>query len=255
MATNPAAIHAGLADRLMAGDVQALSRAITLVENGRPEAKPLLQQLKRADARVPVVGFTGAPGVGKSTLISAYIGHLRNVGQRVAVVSIDPSSPLSGGAILGDRLRMHRHIGDSGVFIRSSAARGHLGGLNRNIANIVRVIEAAGWDRIILETVGTGQSEIEVTQIADVCVVVLSPGMGDDVQAMKSGVLEIADVLVVNKADLPDASRTARDLRAMLRLRETQRQSIPVIEVVATEGQWVAEMGNAIEKIGYSGSE
>lgn len=237
-----------LVERLLAGELRALSRAITLVENDHPDSAGLLSALDGREPRALVVGITGPPGVGKSTLISAYVAHLREDGQRVAVVSIDPSSPLSGGAILGDRTRMGRHITDPGVFIRSGASRGHLGGLNRNISNIVRVIDAAGWDVVILETVGTGQSEVEVSAIADVCVVVTSPGMGDDVQAMKSGVFEIADVLVVNKADLPDAERTARQLRNMLKLRAADRQDVPVVETVATAGRGIADLAGAVTR-------
>ncbi len=163
--------------------------------------------------RAAVIGFTGAPGAGKSTLIDAYIGGARARGRTVAVAAVDPSSPISGGAILGDRVRMQRHAEDPGVFIRSVASRGHLGGLWENIHRIVDVMDAAGRDVIIIETVGTGQSEVEVAEIADVCVVVNAPNMGDDVQAMKAGVLEIADVLVVNKADLPLASEPPTNSR------------------------------------------
>lgn len=236
----------GLAQRLLGGDAWALARALSLVENDHPHAARLLDQLPGSGNDAPVIGITGAPGVGKSTLISAYIAYLRENGQRVAVVSIDPSSPLSGGAILGDRLRMDRHINDPGVFIRSGAARGHLGGLSQNITAMVRLIDAAGWDVVILETVGTGQSEVEVAEVADVCVVVTCPGMGDEIQAMKSGVLDIADVLVVNKADLPDANRAARELRSMLKLREESRQKVPVIELIATEGRGIDKLAEAV---------
>ena len=247
MACCPEYFAPSLLERLQAGDTAALARAITLVENAgaNPEGDPDWAQARTRNALV--VGFTGAPGVGKSTLISAYLSELRAAGRRVAVVSIDPSSPLSGGAILGDRLRMDQHISDPGVFIRSLAARGHLGGLCRNIERIVGVIDTAGWEIIILETVGTGQSEVEVAGIADVCVVVTCPGMGDEVQAMKSGVLDVADILVVNKTDLPDASRTARALRGMLKLREENRQSVPVVEVSATQGQGIGELADAID--------
>jgi LAO/AO transport system kinase len=247
MACNPNTLSDSLVDRLRAGEVAALARAITLIENMQPGSAELLEVVDSQERNALVVGFTGAPGVGKSTLISACIAELRSTGRRVAVVSIDPSSPLSGGAILGDRLRMERHITDPGVFIRSGAARGHLGGLSQNIRGIVRVIDAACWDVIILETVGTGQSEIEVAEVADVCVVVTCPGLGDEIQAMKSGVLDIADILVVNKADLPDASQTTRALRAMLRLRAAERQSVPVLELTATQGVGVTELVGAID--------
>lgn len=166
----------------------------------------------------------------------------------MAVVSVDPSSPLNGGAILGDRLRMNRHVADPDVYIRSVAARGHLGGLSRNIDAIVGVIRAAGWDYILLETVGTGQSEVEVTDIADVCVVVSCPGMGDEIQAMKAGILDVADILVVNKSDLPDAARTTRSLRGMLKLRVQDRQSVPVIELSATREQGISELAIVIDQ-------
>jgi len=239
-------------DRLLAGDIAALARAITLVENAEVASGSPIGELDSRSREALVVGFTGAPGVGKSTLISAYVSELRSTGRRVAVVGIDPSSPLSGGAILGDRLRMDKHISDPGVFIRSLAARGHLGGLCRNIERIVSVIDATGWDVIILETVGTGQSEVEVAGIADVSVVVTCPGMGDEVQAMKSGVLDIADILVVNKSDLPDASRATRALSGMLKLREESRQSVPVIEVSATQGEGVGELARAVDIRGQS---
>jgi LAO/AO transport system kinase len=252
MASHPEAVSSGLLDRLEAGDVAAMSRAITVVENGKQGSAELMAGLAGRKRLARIVGFTGAPGVGKSTLISAYISELRSGGQRVAVVSIDPSSPLSGGAILGDRLRMDKHISDPGVYIRSGAARGHLGGLSRNIQNIVRVIDVAGWDVIILETVGTGQSEVEVAGIADVCVLVTCPGMGDEIQAMKSGVLDIADILVVNKSDQPDAGQTTRALRGMLQLREESRQAVPVIETVATEGTGMADLALAVDTRGQS---
>lgn len=248
MATKPKLTDTGLTERLLAGDIRALSRAITIVENDHPRADELLESLQDSGRGATVVGFTGAPGVGKSTLISAYISHLRGQGRRVAVVSVDPSSPFSGGAILGDRLRMGEHVLDPDVYIRSGSSRGHLGGLCRNIEHIVQVIDATGWDVIVLETVGTGQSEIEMADIADVNVVMNSPGMGDDIQAMKSGVLEIADILVVNKADMPNASRTTRQLRSMLKLREASRQSVPVFEVVATEGKGIAQMAQGIDE-------
>lgn len=235
-----------LSRKIRSGDVLATAQAISLVENGWSGTDLFLDLLGGGRLVVPVVGFTGPPGSGKSTLISAYIRVIRSLDQRVAVISVDPSSPTSGGAILGDRLRMQEHQGDPGVFIRSVATRGHLGGLCRNIKAMVRILTAANWDAIILETVGTGQSEIEVSQVADIAVVINTPGFGDGVQAIKAGVLEIADVLVVNKADLPGADRVVRELEAMLKLRPARSDRVPVISTTATNGAGVAELREAI---------
>ena len=244
--TQPDAVK--LASRLMKGEISALARTITVVNNEQPGSAALLRLLPDNSCRAPVIGFTGPPGVGKSTLINAYITSCRNTGRRVAVVSVDPSSPISGGAILGDRLRMSEHVDDIGVYIRSIAARGHLGGLCSSIENVIRVIDAAGWDVIVLETVGTGQSEIEIASIADVKIVLNAPGMGDSIQAMKAGVLEIADILIVNKADLPRASHTTRELRAMQKLRSGAAAEIEIIETIATTHSGVDKMSAAIDK-------
>lgn len=241
-----AKFSAWLSAKVRCGDLLGISRAVTLIENGWPGTEKFLDLLGPERQAVPVIGFTGPPGAGKSTLISAYIRLLRELGQSVAVVSVDPSSPASGGAILGDRLRMHEHHADPRVFIRSVAARGHLGGLCRNIRGIVRILRAATWDSIILETVGTGQSEIEVSRVADVAVVLSTPGFGDDVQAMKAGVLEIADVLVVNKADLPGAQRAIHALESMLQLRPAGRERVPLVLTTATNGAGIAELRAAI---------
>src|SRR5208282_1846452 len=248
-------MHDDVVDKLIAGDAPTLARCITLMETGGPTADLVHQRICRHVGRAAVVGFTGAPGAGKSTLIDAYIGVLRARGHNVAVAAVDPSSPISGGAILGDRVRMQRHTDDPGVFIRSVASRGHLGGLSESMHRIVDVMDAAGRDFVIVETVGIGQSEIEIVEIADVCVVVNAPNSGDDVQAIKAGVLEIADVLVVNKADLPLADRTARQLRSMLKLRR-ENQDVPVIETVATRETGIDRLGSAIEsRIGRSADE
>lgn len=233
--------------RLLGGELVALARAITIINDELPGRAALLEAVPDKPRTAPVVGFTGAPGVGKSTLINAYTALCRAQDRRVAIVSVDPSSPISGGAILGDRLRMSEHAQDGGVYIRSLASRGHLGGLCRNISEVIRVIDSAGWDVIVLETVGTGQSEVEVASIADVKVVVNSPGMGDSVQAMKSGILEIADILVVNKADLPQAGQTTKELRAMLRLRSNSMTAVAVIETVATSHIGIDELSAAID--------
>jgi len=232
-------------DKLIAGDAPTLARCITLMETGGPTADLVHQRICRHVGRAAIIGFTGAPGAGKSTLIDAYVCALRGRGLKVAVAAVDPSSPISGGAILGDRVRMQRHAEDAGVFIRSVASRGHLGGLSENIHRIVDVMDAAGRDVVIIETVGTGQAEVEVAEIADICVVVNAPNMGDDVQAMKAGVLEIADVLVVNKADLPLAARTAEQLKNMLKLRR-EKLDVPVIETVATKATGIDTLFAAI---------
>jgi len=248
MKTNAKQVPAGLLSRLLDGEILALARAITMIDNDQPGSEALLNSLPNKPSVTPVVGFTGAPGVGKSTLINAYISSCRNKDLRVAVVSIDPSSPISGGAILGDRLRMSEHACDDGVYIRSIATRGHLGGLCPDIEKVVRILDATRWDVIVLETVGTGQSEVEITSVADVKVVVNAPGMGDAIQAMKAGVLEIADILVVNKADLPGAGNTTRELRAMLKLRPASVTKVDVIETVATEKSGLEELAESIDR-------
>jgi len=235
-----------LLKRLRAGDPKAIARAITIMEAGGPTASRLHRELLPLTGSALTVGFTGPPGAGKSTLIDSFIAELRTSGRTVAVAAVDPSSPLSGGAVLGDRIRMGRHTEDPGVFIRSIASRGHLGGLTENIQHIIDVLDVAGRDVIVIETVGAGQSEVEVVEVADVRVVVNAPGLGDDVQAIKAGILEIANVLVVNKADLPLADRTVRQLRSMLSLRRESDRNVPVIQTVASSGKGVAELLEAV---------
>jgi LAO/AO transport system kinase len=239
---------------LFAGEVRALARAITAVESGAPTAAAIQKAIQPRLGNAVLVGFTGAPGAGKSTLINAYIGELRRRGQTVAVAAVDPSSPISGGAVLGDRIRMGEHTTDDGVYIRSLASRGHLGGLSAAIAKVVDVIDAAGWDVVILETVGAGQSEVEVAEIADVKVVVNAPGLGDDIQALKAGILEIADVLVVNKADLPLADLAASTLESMLGLRAGAAASVPIVKTVATEADGVGELADRIDAVAQARS-
>ncbi len=237
---------AALIDRLRRSDMRALARCITLTEQGGPVSDRLHRSIYPLTGRAAIVGFSGPPGAGKSTLIDAFIGVLRAHGRTVAVAAVDPSSPVSGGSVLGDRVRMQRHTDDPGVFIRSIASRGHLGGLSESIHRIVDLMDASGRDFVVVETVGAGQSEVEVVEVADVCVVVNAPNLGDDIQAIKAGILEIADVLVVNKADLPLAGRTTDQLKTMLKLRR-DNQDVPVIETVATTGTGVAELAAAIE--------
>ncbi len=241
------AINEKLYERLSSGDVTALSYAISVIENNGYIDTEIYNRLKTKSGRIAVIGFTGPPGVGKSTLINAYINHLRKAGQRVAVVAVDPSSPISGGAILGDRFRMSAHIHDSGVFIRSVSNRGHLGGLCAAIFGIIDLIDVAGWDVILLETVGAGQSDTDVADVADIKVVIQAPCLGDDIQAIKAGILEIADVLVVNKADMPLADKTMRQMQAMVDLKNEKDHPIPIIKTIATENAGIDRLKRAID--------
>lgn len=214
---NPAGSRAEeLADAAVAGDRRALARLLTAVENRTPTAEAALRRLYPSTGRAHLVGITGAPGAGKSTLVAALIAEVRAAGRAVAVVAVDPSSPITGGALLGDRVRMQAYASDDGVFIRSMASRGHAGGLAATSTSAATVLDAAGFDLVLLETVGTGQSEVEVAAAADTTVVLEAPEMGDEVQAIKAGLLEVADIVVVNKGDRPGAQRTAAQLRAML---------------------------------------
>ena len=208
-----------LVQGIQTGDMRALARACRLIDERDPRAFTLLQQIFTHDGPAYVIGVTGTPGAGKSTLVDGLIRLYREQGKRVAVLAIDPTSPYSGGAILGDRIRMQQHFTDEGVFIRSIATRGHLGGLSRSTGDVLHVLHAAKFDVVLLETVGVGQDELEVTRLADTTLVVMAPGMGDDIQAIKAGILEVADVFAVNKADRVGADATAQDLQQMLSLR------------------------------------
>ena len=242
----PAPDSAEWTSRLLAGDRAILARAITVIENESANAQEVLRAIFPHVGKALVVGFTGAPGVGKSTLLSAYIAVLRRRGQAVGVIAVDPTSPLSGGAILGDRIRMSEHGADEGVFVRSLASRGHVGGLTRMTARVVDVMDAAGKEVIILETVGTGQSEVEIAEIAHTKVVVSAPGLGDEIQAIKAGVVEIADILVVNRSDNPLAERTQRHFREALQLSRREGWQVPVMLTTATSGEGVAELADTI---------
>jgi LAO/AO transport system ATPase len=224
----------------------ALARAITQLENDRPGAAELMAELAPRCGRAHVVGVTGAPGAGKSTLINALIGEFTQRGRSVAVVAVDPSSPISGGSILGDRLRMDEHGNRDDVFIRSVSSRGHLGGLSKTTGRVIDVFDAVGYDVVIVETVGAGQSEVDIRHFADTNIVVCPPGLGDDVQAIKAGIIEIADLLVVNKADLPQAERTVLDLSTAVHLRHRADWKVKVLKTVATSGEGVAVLVDAI---------
>ena len=241
---------ADLVDRARRGEQRAVARLISLVESGGPELAEVAAALAPHTGRAHVVGITGPPGVGKSTCTSALVAALRAADRRVGVLAVDPSSPFSGGALHGDRVRMGEHATDNGVFIRSMATRGHLGGLAWSTPQALRVLDAAGCDIVLIETVGVGQSEIEVVALADTTVVLLAPGMGDGVQAAKAGILEVADVFVVNKADRDGAVQTVRDLRHMISLGEPgeQRWRQPVLRTVAARGEGIDELVAALEE-------
>jgi LAO/AO transport system kinase len=227
---------------LLAGDVRAIARAATWIENRRPEAEELLRQVFPRTGRALVLGVTGAPGAGKSTLCDELIQTLRAEGKTVGVIAVDPTSPYTGGAILGDRIRMQRHHADHGVFIRSMATRGWLGGLAAATTEMTMLLDAAGYDVILVETVGVGQDEVEIARLADVTLVVFMPGMGDDVQAIKAGIMEIADVFVINKSDLPGAEKLERELKGYLNLSHRPDGWTPaVVHTVANEGKGIAE--------------
>jgi LAO/AO transport system kinase len=233
-----------------AGDRRALAATVTELERRSARAAPLLQAMQPYLGAALVVGVTGPPGAGKSTLVNALITQWRAEGLRVAVVAVDPSSPVSGGAILGDRIRMTAALDDDGVYVRSLSSSGYLGGLSPAAVRIVDVLDAAGFDRVLLETVGTGQNEIDVAEVADVRVVVSAPGLGDDIQAMKSGLLEIADILVVNKGDRDGADRTLHQLMGALSIRAGDTASTPVLKTTATTGEGIAALAEAIATAG-----
>jgi len=240
-----------LVERLRSGDGRAVARLISLVEDGtRDQLREVAESLNPLSGRALVLGLTGSPGVGKSTLANAMVAAYRRAGRTVAVLAVDPSSPFTGGALLGDRVRMQHHAGDRGVYIRSMATRGHLGGLARATPQAVRVLDAAGCEVVLVETVGVGQAEVEVAGLADTTLVVLAPGFGDAVQVAKAGILEVADLFVVNKADKEGADLVARDLRQMLHLGEARPWSVPVVKAVAERGDGIDEL---VERIAAHG--
>ena len=260
---------AALEARLVAGDRRALARILTLIEDGDPDVqRDIVSRLHPQAGRARLVGITGSPGVGKSSVTSALVTGMRARGRRVAVLAVDPSSPLTGGALLGDRIRMQAHHGDDGVFVRSMAARGHLGGLAAAVPAAALVLDAAGFDDVVIETVGVGQSEVDVAAMADTTIVVLAPGLGDSVQAAKAGILEIADVLVVNKSDQPGAGRLEAELRGMLELGHVTGIAVTdgwtplLLRTVAVRAEGIDELleaidlhGRAIAASGASGRE
>ncbi|MGN6608210.1 MAG: methylmalonyl Co-A mutase-associated GTPase MeaB [Jatrophihabitans sp.] len=241
-----------LVERARKADPRAVARLISLVENDSPVLREIASALAPFGGHAQVVGLTGSPGVGKSTSTSALVGALRAAGKRVGVLAVDPSSPFSGGALLGDRVRMQDHATDDGVFIRSMASRGQLGGLSAAVPQALRVLDAAGCDVVLIETVGVGQAEVEIASLADTTMVLLAPGMGDGIQAAKAGILEIADIFVVNKADRDGADQVARDLRYMQSLggrhSEAGAWRPPIVKTVAARGEGIDQVVEAIAK-------
>ncbi len=241
---------AGELDRALAGDVRALARMLSLVEDESPQVRLVIKDLLPNTGGARIIGLTGAPGVGKSTVTGALLSAFRTAGRRVAVLAVDPSSPFTGGALLGDRIRMQEHATDDQVFIRSMASRGHLGGLAASTPQAIRLLDAAGFELILIETVGVGQAEVAIASLADSVVVLLAPGMGDAIQAAKAGILEVADLFVVNKADKPDSHQVVRDLRNMIALadRRPGDWKPPIVTTVAVKGEGIDELTGRLDE-------
>jgi len=236
-----------IASAVKARDTRAVAQAISLVEERSAEGPELLKLLE-GGARPPVIGVTGAPGVGKSTLVDGMLSHYRRAGRTVAVIAVDPSSPITGGAVLGDRVRMHRHYTDPGVFIRSMATRGAYGGLAPATRDAVTILAAAGYDLVLVETVGVGQSEVEVMHLADIVLLVLVPGMGDAIQTLKAGIMEIADIFVLNKSDHDGASSLEQQVKDFLRLSPGRERETPVLRTVAATGEGIRDLCDAVDQ-------
>ena len=240
---------AGWVQRILQGDVPAISRAISWIEDDAAQAQQLLQALLPHTGRAILIGVTGAVGSGKSNLVDCLAALLRTRGKTVGILAVDPSSPFSGGALLGDRIRMRTQANDAGAYIRSMATRGSLGGVSRATLGAARVLDAAGKEYILIETVGVGQAEVEIARLAGVTLVLLAPGMGDDVQAMKAGVMEIADVFVLNKSDLPGAERVEQEVQSWLSVMpRTEQWCPPIVKTVATDNKGVEQLLEAIEQ-------
>src|SRR5215813_10706395 len=234
-------------DRIRAGEVRALARSISAIEDGRPESQAILKALFPFSGKARVIGMTGAPGAGKSTLVDQLAREYRKQDRTIGIIAVDPTSPYTGGAILGDRIRMQAHHADTGIYIRSMATRGFLGGLARTTTDVATLLDASGKDLVLIETVGVGQDEVDIVRLADVTVVILVPGMGDDVQTIKAGIMEIADIFVINKSDREGAERVEREIRGLQSLALRHDGWVPpIVKTVASEGTGVAELAAMI---------